>query len=295
MKLRRVMRGVFAFVLAVVLVAGGGCAATTGDGDVVDDWSAMPSASVRVPPTGACYLTSGRARDVRTPLFYQPVVCSDVHGAETFHVGQFPDTVAVVPASGSGDFWTAFDECEKQSQTFLGGDWFNARLYLTVFVPTKDQWDAGARWYTCQFTETTHVASSDVAQRAGSLRGAMTGAAAIAHRCTDVVGLTEKSWDEMINIDCAQPHDAEYAGSFKVPGTALPAGSDQRRSAFNTCKVVIAGYLGGTVDGIRAGYIAAGLDQEDWQRGDRYVRCFAWSDTRKTTGSMKGIGNRSPA
>lgn len=284
------MKWVFVLVMAL-----GGCSVTAGDGDLVDDWAVLPSASARVPPGEACYDTSGFARKERVPDHYRTVDCAGPHGVETFHVGRLPDTVTTIPAAASGGRWAAFEACEAPARVFLGGDWFTARLYLTLHLPTVEQWTAGARWFTCQLTETLHVTTGEVVQRSGSLRGALTGAAALAHRCTSVLGATETSWNDMVAVDCAQPHDAEFAGAFKVPGTTMPTGQAQREPVLDECWNVVARHLGGTADGIRVGYIPWGLNADDWTVGDRYVRCFAWSSEKKTTGSMKGLGNRAPA
>jgi hypothetical protein len=280
--------------LAVLTLFGGtACGVSAGDGNLSDDWAVMSDATVRVPEAGKCYTVSSRGRDAYTPSWFRPVSCTDQHTAETFHVGQLPESVSAQPKFGDRDYWAAFDVCETQSKTFLGGDWHAARLYLTMFVPTTQQWDAGARWFACQLMETESVVDSIAVPRNVSLQNALTGAAAVAHRCTNVTGLTEKSWGDMTAVDCAQPHDAEYAGSFKVPGTTAPTG-DKRDTTFDECWNVVARYLGGTVDGMRMGYIPWGMHPQDWQRGDRWVRCFAWSSEKKTRGSAKGLGDRTP-
>ena len=58
-------------------------------------------------------------------------------------------------------------------------------------------------------------------RRTSSLRDALRGTAPLAQRCLDVVGLTDAGSDLKV-ADCAVPHDAEYAGAFKVPRTPWP-------------------------------------------------------------------------
>jgi hypothetical protein len=280
--------------LAVLVLFGGtACTASVGDGNLSDDWTTMADAKVRVPEAAKCYEGAARGRDSYPPGWFNPISCDGEHDTETFHVGELPADVTAPPKLGDRHYWAAYDTCETESKTFLGGDWHAARLYLMVFIPTTQQWDGGARWFACQVVETRDVTSTQVVARSGSLRNALTGPAALAHRCTNVVGLTEKTWQEMEAVDCAQPHDAEFAGSFKVNGTTAPA-ADKRDTTFDTCWQVVARYLGGTVDGMRMGYIPWGLDPRDWQRGDRWVRCFAWSSEKKTRGSAKGLGDRTP-
>jgi hypothetical protein len=284
-----VKRGVFAFAL-VAMLAAGGCSASAGDGDLGDDWGAMASAGPLVPATNACYDSSSRARDSSAPKWRASLPCTGNHGVETYHVGQFPASVTAPPADGDRDYRTAFEDCEKVSKTFLGGDWFTARIYITVFVPTKPQWESGARWYACQAMETQNVTTSLIVQRSKSLKNALATPGPLAHGCTNVVGLKESDWDDMTPVDCATPHDAEYAGAFVVPGTDFPTDA-QVESILDRCWDTVAFYMGGTVDGIQAGYIPFGLVQKDWTRGHRYVRCWLWSDDYKTVGSAKGKGH----
>lgn len=283
-------RGVFAFALALtVLAAGGGCAVTAGDGDLADDWDAMAAAAPLVPSVEACYDTSNRARDSFAPKFRQTVPCAGKHGVETFHVGTFPTTVTQPPADGDKDYRAAFEDCERVAKTYLGGDWYSSRLYITVFAPNKDQWAAGSRWYACQAFETQGVTTSLIVQRDGSLKGALA-RPGLAHTCSNVIGLKETDWDDMTPVDCAQPHDAEFAGAFVVPGNDFPS-SGQVESILDRCWDVVAVFMSGTRDGIQVGYIPFGLVQKDWTRGHRYVRCWVWSDEYKTVGSAKSKGN----
>jgi len=158
------------------------------------------------------------------------------------------------------------------------------------------RWRAGARWYACQVMETTQLTTTNVVQRTGSLKDSLANATTpLIHRCTNVIGLKDDDWDDMVGIDCGQPHDAEFAGAFKVPGTAFPQTEAQFESILDECWNVVARFAGAKVDDIQMGYIPWGLVEKDWNRGHRYVRCFAWSDKKKTTGSMKGIGGKAPA
>lgn len=290
----RVKRGIGAVLFAVLVLFGGtACAASAGDGDLVDDWAAMADATVRVPEAARCYNVSSNGREAYVPGWFRPVACTDSHNAETFHVGELPPEVSAPPGFGDRDYWAAYDTCETRSKAFLSGDWFTARLYLTVFMPTPQQWEVGARWYACQLMQTKNVVFATAVPRTASLRNALAEPSALTHRCTNVLGLTEKRWLDMQPVDCAEPHDAEFAGAFKVPGITAPVG-DKREQTFDQCWNVVAGYLGGTVDGMRVGYIPWGMNETDWLRGDRWVRCFAWSSPTKMRGSVKGLGDRTP-
>jgi hypothetical protein len=130
-----------------------------------------------------------------------------------------------------------------------------------------------------------------VVKRDVTLAGALQGPAPLAQRCGDIVGLQPDRWDDLTPVDCAAPHDLEYVGALRVPGINPPAAKID--SIADDCWDVVAKYTGGTRRGLQVGYLAWGLDAQDWQRGDRWLRCYAWR-SRKMVGSVKGIGNRAP-
>jgi hypothetical protein len=281
------------FVTVALVTTLGGCAATAGDGKLVDDWPVMASASPQVPPAGVCYASSiGHASQI-DPTLSDKLPCTTPHIVETFHVGQFPAEVAALPPIGHPDYVRAFGECEAKAKEFLGGDWYNGRVYLNITVPLARQWEGGGRWYRCEATELKFLYSDEILKRESSIAGGLAGAAPLAMRCGDLLGVTDDGFDDIAVVDCAQPHDVEYAGAFNVPGTEEPAG-DKTKQIYAGCWDVVAGYLGGSRNRIQVGYVAWGARDKGWQRGDHRVRCFAWSDERKMVGSVKGIGNAAP-
>ena len=217
-------RGLGRWIVAIVLtVALGGCAATAGDGNLVDDWGGMASAVPKVPPSGVCY----EAFDVNArrvgALFKDSIPCTSSHVVETFHVGEFPAEVTEVPQRGTADYWRAFEACEGKARDFLGDDWYNGRLFLYITVPLSRQWEGGGRWYRCELIETKSMYGDQVVKRearsparCGARRRWPSGAA------TSSVGQPDVGWEDMTPVDCARPHDTEYAGVFKVQGVDLP-------------------------------------------------------------------------
>jgi hypothetical protein len=276
-----------AAVLAVTL---GGCAVEVDGSKLVDAWAPMADATPYVPPSGACYDEfHAWAIQIRSPVNLVP--CTALHAVETFHVGQFPATVTVRPVVRTADYWFAVDECEKRAKEFLGADWFSGRLYLGLEVPLSNQWDGGGRWFRCMLAEVSSFRPYTM-RRTSSLRDALRDTAPLAQRCLDVVGLTDAGWSDLTVADCAVPHNAEYAGAFKVAGTQRPT-DEQLDRVYDGCWDVVARYLGGTVTGMKVGMLAWGGDDERWKYGDRWIRCYAWND-RKMKGSVKGIGNKAP-
>jgi hypothetical protein len=282
-------------ILALALIATlGGCATTTaGDGDLVDDWAALPSAAPKVPASGVCYSASDVYASRIGGLYTDPIACTTSHAVEAFHVGDLPADVTLPPQPGKPEFWRTFEECERRAKDFLGDEWYNGRLYLRVTVPLTRQWEGGARWYRCELIETKTMYSDTVAKRESSLASGLRDAAPVAQRCADIVGeKAAKDWDDLTPVDCAQPHDTEYVGSFRVPGTTMPA-DDRWESIFEGCWDVVARFTGGTRSGVRLGYLSWTVSEDGWNRGDRWVRCYAWGE-KKMVGSVKGIGNAAP-
>src|SRR6185436_20542156 len=103
-KITAMTRGPRWLIVTVALVATlGGCAPAGGDGDVVDDWGALPSAAPIVPPSGVCYASSLTNANRIDAAASDRLPCDQQHAVETYHVGQFPPNVAAVPTVGHPD------------------------------------------------------------------------------------------------------------------------------------------------------------------------------------------------
>jgi len=281
-------------VVVVLIATLSGCASAVGDRNIIDDWSVLPSATAAVPPSGVCYESSSTNANEVDVTLTKPVPCTKSHVAETFHVGQFPAEVTALPALGKPEYSRAFEECVTKAKEFLGSDWFNGRLYLQITTPLSRQWDGGGRWFRCELIEIKSMYIDTVVKRENSLGGTLRGDAPLALRCGNVVGKTpDTGWDDMTPIDCAQAHDAEYAGSFKADSVDEPT-QEQWNKIYDKCWDVLATFLGGTRGKLQVGYLVWSSVREDWQKGDHWVRCYAWGDDKKLVGSVKGIGNAAP-
>jgi hypothetical protein len=289
-------RGIGSVIAATaLLVVLGGCAGTAGDGNIVDDWGTMASAAPVVPPSGVCYSSSQALASSIDATFSDPTPCSQPHAVETFHVGQFPAEVTAVPVAGSQGYWNAFEACEGKAREFLGGDWYTGRLFLGITVPQGRQWEGGARWYRCELIEIKTFAGDAAVPRTGSLAGALQSAGALTQGCGTVgKWAADGTWDDLTPVNCSQPHDAEFAGVFKITGADRPTGK-QLDDIYDNCWEVLARYTGGTRSGIQVGNLVWGGGERDWKRGDRWVRCYAWAgENKKMVGTVKGIGNAAP-
>ncbi len=128
------------------------------DGDLLDDWQAMPAPSPIVPVAGRCYYD-----DRRDMMSAKVVDCTEWHQAEVTHVGTLTGPMAndsAPPPPASADLSVAYAKCAAPTRAYLGGDWHAALLDLTVTVP-----------------DTRNPASSSAASRAsatGPLRADVT-------------------------------------------------------------------------------------------------------------------------
>jgi hypothetical protein len=271
-------------VAALMVVVMGGCGTSAGDGDLIDDWATIADATALVPVAGCHDMSTLTSYQIRT----QAIPCDQPHTVETIHVGQLPDTG--LPAASTAGFWKVVDDCERITATFLGGRWYDTRVDLTVMLPSKYQWDAGGRWFRCDLREIADNGDG-AKRRTGSLRLA---AEPLRHRCVKMVGSRlDGGWEFLRPIDCAQPHEAEYAGSFPVPSTTYPTDTTLQK-LYRLCYDVVALYIGGTRGGMQLGYTAWFVRESVWNTGDRYVRCYARYAEGMLTRSVVGLGNGKP-
>lgn len=281
---------------AVLVLAGCGGLPPGVDGNLTDDWSAMPAATIPVPPAPACYdVTEPEPGMTRLP----PVVdCTASHTVETVHVGGFTGADAatdVPPPDGGPAQQRAYADCTQRADSWLGGDWRTGRIGLDMTLPDPAQWTAGARWYRCDLVEFTDLDSAGVAGRTGSMRGALTGARPLALGCFKV---TTKGGDidTMVATDCAAPHNSEFAGVWDAPPGDYPADPDKRQTIqLNGCRGVVASFAGVPNDGMvryRTGQITFGFGKAEWDLGNRGARCYLWMDNKSLTRSLKGAGTR---
>jgi hypothetical protein len=123
--------------LALALVACGDDPGPTDDGEA--------------PVLGACRLLT--PDDVEEPSnTTAPVDCTEPHTAETYAVGQLPDTFDDADYGDEELGAWAYKTCSKAFMDFLGAD--ESLVMRTVvswawFRPSEDAWKAGARWYRC--------------------------------------------------------------------------------------------------------------------------------------------------
>jgi hypothetical protein len=282
---------------SVLVLAGCGGAPPGVDGNLTNNWPAMPEPILPVPTVHACYDLPDPTPGAST---LPPVVdCGGPHTLETVQVGLFAgaDAAAEMPPSDGGPAQQrAYAECVKAAIDWLGSDWRTGRIGLDLVVPTSTQWDAGGRWYRCDVVEFADLDSYRVVSRTGSMKGALAGARPLALGCFKVT-TKGQDIDTVVASDCAAPHNSEFAGVWDAPPGAFPADPNQRQTAqLAGCRGVIASFAGVPNDDklrYRVGQITFGFTKADWDLGNRGARCYIWMDNKNFTSSLKGAGVRS--
>ncbi|MEU8284443.1 septum formation family protein [Micromonospora sp. NPDC048905] len=282
---------VFAAAVTAVLLAG--CAGSGDlDGDLTDDWAALPPATAFTPAAGVCQAAD--FTDVVTLAAYEPVDCAGPHRLETVHVGAFPVERASAPAGGSAELRGAFTECDTRATGYVGDDWRAGRLRLSVALPSGPGWAAGSRWFRCDLTELTTVeAAATVVVRSGSLRDALKGPAGLRLGCQQTRTAAGAGVRTLIPVECAQRHDAEFVGVWRAPEMAYPTRDADWEPLYTGCRSVLGRYVGVPDDvdlRFRSGLVVRPPGAGRWRVGDRGVRCYLWLSDRTVTASLKGTG-----
>jgi len=283
-------------LLAAVAVLLGGCGGNPAgvDGNLVNGWGAMPDAKIPVPPAGACYnvQTDNPAAETKWP---PPVDCATAHTVETVFVGTFEGAEAErgsAPTAGSPGRRAAYEKCAAEAKTYLGEDWRTGRLDLVLVVPISAHWQADARWYRCDMMEYRDLDDYAVVARSASLKGTLTGDRAVGLSC---VAVTEKDGkiDKIAPTPCTSQHNGEFAGIFDMPDGPFPTDAAAVGAArLKGCGTVVAAFAALPNDAQlqnRIGWIASPFSQQEWEQGNRGVRCYAHS-ADPLTGSIKGAG-----
>jgi hypothetical protein len=276
--------------LAVVTVLSG-CSKPAGvDGDITDDWRPIAEASPFVPAAGACL--PSQYSEIGHYSTYHRVDCAEPHYTETAFVGRFTETVE--PAAGSPAMRAAYAECDRQVKTYLGDDWRDARLWLGVTVPSKDAWSGGGRWYRCDLAELDSVENAGgFRQRKGSLKGTLTGDSPLRLGCYTVQVRRGGEIGTMTPVACTAPHRAEFVGVYSAPAGPYPGEDQQKEAMLSGCRSELAEFSGVPDDGevkFRSGIIWIPAAEEQWQAGNRGIRCYLWMDDHDLRKSMRNAG-----
>jgi hypothetical protein len=223
---------------------------------------------------------------------YPAVKCSDQHYGEVVFLGRFPDA-GKPPTAGSSATKNAYEICQAPTTKFLGGDWHDGLLELSILEPDALGWTGGARWFACVISGSTSVDNALPSYYdTGSLKGALHGSGPVRLRCVDWHFSADALTDWSV-APCSSRHGGEFAGTFSLSGSTYPGD----RIAQDACEVVVGHYVGFS-DGINrnraVGSVIVRNLSSDWKLGDHTMRCYAvaYTHDHKFVGSVKGIGTR---
>ncbi len=111
-----------------------------------------PTAADRTTPPklGACYRLTPEDT-TKSSNATEPVSCSKPHTAETFAIGNLPESTGKDYSSAGHGTWV-FRKCGQAFERFIGADEsqvMRVQLSWAWFRPSERGWDKDARWYRC--------------------------------------------------------------------------------------------------------------------------------------------------
>lgn len=268
--------GVCALILSAVpsLLGLSACAASAPavDTNLVDGWPPMPPAEQFVPQAGTCH--QQRLEHI-SYADYRPEPCSNLHALETVFVGEFDGAAArrvSPPAPRTKGIAEAFAVCDRETSRFLGRQWRDWSLSLSVAVPTLAAWSGGARWFRCDLAQLALVGdpASEIVRRSGSLRSAQ--AASLMLGC-----YRYRPRGQLVAVACGVPHNAEYVGTVVAPSLMpYPVNKKQWGPIYDRCWELVGRFVGISNARYQVGLHVVTATAAGWQAGDRGVRCLLW-------------------
>ncbi|NUR72021.1 MAG: septum formation family protein [Hamadaea sp.] len=276
-------RWITAVVLAGATVLGlAGCGLPAGvDGNLTNQWAAMPAAEGFTPSAGTCHLSYATTAYRQS---YQPQSCDDAHMTETVYVGT-ADGLAEPPKSGTADYGKLIQSCEAKVNEFVGGDWHDGRLWFGLTFPGLQTWQGGAHWYRCELLTLDQVLGEET-QHTGSLKGEL----AKPGSTVRLGCFSYTSGKAVTPVACTKKHNAEYVGSVAMPSFAAVK---DRAKVIKVCQQRIAAYVGMKYSSdlkYRTGLFWDPMTESEYAAGDHKIRCFAWFSPDTKTKSIKGAG-----
>jgi hypothetical protein len=280
-------RWAVALTCALVLATAAGCSSGPAgiDGDLTDDWPALPSAQLFRPADHTCY---DKLSPTASPGDYAPIPCTKAHVAEAVVVGDLVANMwdALLERDAPA---RAFQKCSQQADAFLGADWRTGWLILQPVLPSAAGWKGGARWYRCDLAETSPV-DGTVVDRTTTMKGGLAAGSKLRMSCADPK-IDGEQVTEMHPVTCSSSHTAEFAGLWQ---TTVKSSSDLATDAVEKgCDATIAKFAGipdNSSVTARVGWLGFPPDDTSWQTGDRSIRCFLWLNGEKMTGSYRNAG-----
>ncbi|MDG4766480.1 septum formation family protein [Solwaraspora sp. WMMD406] len=284
-----------AVLTATILSTTAGCTgpARFGDGDLTNDWPAIDTVTSFVPDVGFCHTESG---DVGSRADYDPVDCGRPHLVETVFVGTFAGVHAAgdtAPRPGSPERTAARGVCDQRVKGFLGDYWQAGRVRLQIVLPSAPAWAGGARWYRCDVGEMTSMADRTFVSRTSSLAGALGPDGPLRWGCFQPESVTDDGIGNLRPVACSQPHQSEFAGLYVEDALSYDYFADNSVRVHERCRAVVAGFARLPVDGdlrFRFGTIYDYPFRDEWDEGNKTVRCLLWREDPPLVGTARNGG-----
>ncbi|SDD69006.1 septum formation family protein [Nocardioides lianchengensis] len=252
-----------ALVLAAALLAG------CGDGD--SEAKADPSDTVAAPANGVCRVLT--PEDVAETSNASPVVaCAEPHTAQTFAVGDLPESFADAEQDDRRLGAFAYRACSKAFTEFLEAD--QSTVMRTVlswawFRPSEKAWDKGARWYRCDLIGGGEQSASYVdlpEDAAGMLEG----------KPDDqwMACVAGPSVPNAPRIPCSEKHDWRAVTTIKVGDADDPYPGDRKVEVTTRdyCSRSVSAWLQYPVS---YDFAYTWFREAEWEAGNRRSVCWA--------------------
>lgn len=232
-----------------------------------------PSAiAVPAPEDDACYALS-YDEAVAPTVTADPVPCARRHSAETYAVGTIANVVdghllAVDSERVQADVARA---CPAGLGAAVGGTVDDLRLSMlraVWFTPTVEQSDAGADWYRCDVVAL--AGTERLAPGRGSLRGVLdTPEGRDAYGMCGTAGPDDPDFER---VRCSDAHSWRAFSVIDLAGTSYPGRAAITEAGEQPCNDA-AGDLADDPLDYEWGF--EGPDEEQWDAGQTFVRCWA--------------------
>jgi len=265
------VRRLVVLLLVATLLAFAGCSSGEAQGDNTDPAQVD---AVEAPELGVCRLLT--PDDVAQPSnATRTVDCADRHTAQTYAVGQLPDSFDDAGYDDAEVGAWAYGACSKKFMGFLGAD--ESLVMRTVvswawFRPSTKAWDDGARWYRCDV-----VGGGDQTKAYVDLPETAEGL---------MLGKTDDDWmvcasgptvTGSVKVPCSQKHDWRAVTTIKLgePGDAYPGDRLVQVKTRDFCSDSVGAWLGYPVN-FDVGF--TWFHEAEWTAGNRRSVCWARTD-----------------
>ncbi len=250
----------------------------------------VPATMVGAPVVGECRGPVTQAEIDPASDARPPVPCTEPHGFETIHVGE----LLGAPEAWPGDQLppALLDQvvaaCQPALDAYLalpsGGGYVvpNRISDYAYFVPTTEEWAAGARWFRCDAC-VTPLSAIEETSIFGSLEGIGRAALPAAYRiCDNANGF----------VPCTDPHELEYVAAVEAGQDTYPSIADPALA--ERCRAPVAAELA-ISSRSDLSFSVAIPTQAAWQAGVQVIYCVVGAaGGEPLVGTLSGIGDAAP-